>query len=279
MDKNAKLRNFYDLIVPNQLKDNEFVRVTLIGKTNSDDELSRDFASNQFVKSFDEFCNLISKYRYSRNIYMSIATVNDNGTGEATNQLRRQVVFIDFDKKDYEHYKTLKDFTTHIKAQLPELYNHAIVDTGGGYHFYIAVEPTTDIKRLVEINRALVQILGADPRAASPTQIVRVPYSYNLKYEPRKTVSIVSNCYGTKQLKPYSLERLESIVRFAKRNKEMSDVAAQTTGTEFVHDTYYHCIEKMISEGANKGERNFCLGRIVKYLKEIRGYTRHSAQC
>jgi len=261
----TKLKSYFDLVVPQQLAENEYIRIMLINKY---------FKKNEFVKTYDEVVSIIEKHKHSNNIFIGSATNNGNDNGQADNLSRRQVIFLDFDKKDYPQYKDAKAFTAHIKKKLPQLYNHCMIDSGNGYHFYVAIEPTNDIERLVNINKDLAMILGADPNAVKITQVFRVPKTFNLKSDARKPVSVIYNTYGSDKFKRYTLNSLENMVKFSLKNEA---IKKELPKIEYLHNTHYHCIEKMIHEGADKGERNFCLGRIVKYLKDIKGLSKHNA--
>jgi len=265
IDKREKtLRGYFGLIVPIDLADDEFVRISVFRK---DTVQEKTF----FIKTVDDLIGIIGKYRYAWNVYINAATVKGQKGGKREDLFRRQILFLDFDKKDYPEYKTVTNFVTHIKRKLPQLYNHCIVDSGNGYHFYIAIKTSDDIDRVTRINAHIAKIVGADMSAVKTTQIMRIPTSLNLKQDS-KPVSIVSSVYGTDSFKPYELTRLESMMAAVSLSREIS----QKTPVSFSKLSYY-CIEKMLDEGCEKSERNFALGRIVKYLQEVRGYNEFTA--
>ena len=221
----------------------------------------------------------ISKYCQVYNLFVGLATTKGE-SGKAENMRARKAVMLDFDKKDFPEFKTARDFTAHIKAIIPELYIHAIVDTGHGYHFYIAIQRSVDNERVTAINKELAEILKADVKAALPTQLARIPTTYNLKnIDDRKCVNIVSNALERcpKTFKAYKIEQLEGFIHRIQQNE-----ANQADNTPLPKGTYskissYHCIGVMLAEGAKQGERNFCLGRITKYLQTIKGATKQNA--
>lgn len=252
------------------LAENEYIR--LVG-------IKADGTFTHFHKTVAEVKADISKYCQVYNLFLGVATSKEQ-SGKVENMRTRKAVMLDFDKKDFPEFKTAQDFTAHIKAIIPELYIHAIVDTGHGYHCYIAVQRTVDNERVTAVNKALAEILKADVKAALPTQLVRIPTTYNLKnLDDRKCVNIVTNALerSPKTFKPYKLEQLERFVQRIQQN-----AANQENNTPLPKGSYnkissYHCIGTMLAEGVKQGERNFCLGRITKYLQIIRGETKQNA--
>lgn len=241
-------------------------------KPNKDDLLG--YTKTFYIKTISELDDFIAKYKYNCNLFVGLSTYQDK-VGKADHAHARKVMFLDFDKKDFPQYEDIKDFTEHIKRKIPFLFNHCLVSSGNGFHFYIATQRTIDISRAVRINKNLAQSLGADLKAVSPTQLVRLPSSFNLKHD-KKPVLIVSNNYGAERFKPYTLNKLEQIISYIKQANEIKAIEALTP-VEYNKTSSYFCIQKMLSEGAKKGERNFCLGRITKYLKDIKGYRNENA--
>lgn len=220
----------------------------------------------------------IEKYKHIYNLYIGLATVRGEG-GTVENMRARQVLMLDFDRKDYPELKTAQDCTTLIKAKVPQLFVHMIVDTGHGYHAYIAINRCVNIERVTAANRALAEITGADLKATSPTQIARIPTSFNLKDDDHKPVTVVSNAWerSPTTFKRYNLQRLEGIIERIQQNEKNLESISQLPATTHKKTSSFHCVEAMLAEGAAEGSRNFCLGRIVAYLKTIKGYTQANA--
>jgi len=232
-----------------------------------------------WVRTFKKFEKMIKRYKPYSDIYICVATTKKD-LGAEKDLLRRQVLMCDFDiyKEESPHYgQSIEEAVKQIKKKMPDLYNHAIVCTGGGIHVYVAIEPTSEVRRASNVNKEIAAILGADLSACSVTQLVRVPETINYKYdkdsnpisetksdEKGKPVSIYNK--EIKITKPYTLEALERLIsKQEKQHPELHKVDWHKTAP-------YHCIEKMLNEGADKGERNFCLGRITKCLQDIKGY-------
>lgn len=255
------------------LEDDEYVRIIAI---KADD---KDVIITKFFKHKSEIQEFVNKYKYNFNIYVGLSTTKGKG-GTAEFMHRRRVLMVDFDKKDYPLYKTVEDFSAHIKSRIKILFTHMIIDSGNGYHFYIATNQLKNTQRMADVNKALGEILGADLKATLSTQIARLPTSLNLKdKENPKPVTIVANNLESApdKFKRYNLLKIENFIERYSRNTEILNKAPQTPPQEYKRCSSYYCIEAMLSEGVNQGERNFALGRIVKYLKDIKGYTEFNA--
>lgn len=274
--RTQNLKNYLKLIVdfdPKtddfKLKEQEFIRLKAIKPREHDAPLIKTW----YIKTIAELEDIIKKYKYNWNLYIGTCTTRSQHE-TAEYMMSRKVIFLDFDTKDYPQYEDVKDFEGHIKHILPYLFYHAVVDSGNGYHFYFATQKTIDIDRATRINKNLAKVLGADPKAVLPTQLMRLPTSLNLKHDA-KPVNIICNNYGNPQFKPYSLNKLERIISFAKQSAKVKEVQ-QLPVKEYNRVSGYYCIEKMFAEGARQGERNFCLGRITKYL-QMKGYNYNNA--
>ena len=271
MKINQNLKNYLKLLFDFdpvtddfKLKPQEYVRIKAIKPREHNTPLIKTW----YIKNVSELEDIIKKYKYNWNLYIGLATTKGkNETAEY--MLARKVMFLDFDLKDYPQYNDVKDFEQHIKRNLHYLFYHAVVDSGNGYHFYFATQRTVDNSRATRINKNLAKILGADPKAVLPTQLMRLPTSLNLKHDA-KPVNIICNNYGNPNFKPYSLNKLEKIVSYAKQSAKVKEVQ-QLPPKEYNKTSGYFCIEKMLAEGVQQGERNFCLGRITKYL-QLKGY-------
>lgn len=271
---NKSLENYLKIIFPQPLETNEYIRLMLQFA-----KAGNAAVSIKYVKTFEKVQEIVGKYKYTHNIFISLSTYfATDSDGNMAEPYRRQVVFLDFDSKDYPEFKDVKDFSAHIKGCMPSLFNHCIVASGsGGYHYYIATEVSTPDK-LSAINKKIARLTGADEKATLPTQLARLPTSYNLKNpDDKKYVNIVNNVYDTEQFRPYSISTLKSLANFTERNNKL-DIPEQEKPieTEIIKGKYY-CIEKMINSGCEKGERNFALGRITAYLKR-ENYTYHKAK-
>lgn len=255
------------------LEENEYIRIVAIKADN------KDIIITKFFKHKSEIEKFVSKYKYSFNIYIGLSTTKGQG-GTEPHMYKRRVLMVDFDRKDYPLYKTVEDFSGHIKARIKILFLHMVVDSGNGYHFYIATNQSKNAKRMAEVNNALGKILGADLKACLSTQIVRLPTSLNLKDKDNpKPVSVVVNNLESApdKFRRYNILKIENMIENYNKNMEILNKVPQKPPQEFTKNSSYYCIESMMSEGVKQGERNFALGRIIKYLKDIKGFTEFNA--
>lgn len=255
------------------LEDNEYIRIVAIKSDN------KDVIITKFFKHKSEIQEFVNKYKYNFNIYIGLSTTKGRG-GTLEFMYKRRVLMVDFDRKDYSLYKTVEDFSRHIKARIKILFLHMVVDSGNGYHFYIATNQLKNTQRMADVNKALGEILGADLKATLSTQIARLPTSLNLKdKENPKPVTIVANNLESApdKFRRYNLLKIENFIERYSRNTEILNKAPQTSPQEYKKCSSYYCIEAMLSQGVNQGERNFALGREVKYLKDVKGYTEFNA--
>lgn len=299
MDNYIKTREFLKVLFPGDLAQDEYITLWIKGnfkkKESQHDKAiqllfgdmetqdQKDITMQLHCKSIDEAIETINKYIYSFNIFVSLPTTDGKGR-KKENLINRNVIAFDFDKKDYNDIKELSFYIDKFKEHCPGLYYHMVVDSGNGYHFYIITEKTTDHKRITKINETISKKLGADDKARLETQVLRVPGTRNLK-EPTnpKYVNLVVNNTNTDKFRPYTLEELEN--RFCKEfkvnteiNKDNKPINYKSLGKAInVNYDGMTCIINMIKEKCiPTGHRNFCLGRIVNFLK-VKGYTEGKA--
>lgn len=269
------------MLYPEKFKDNEYIRMIAlrrdkngeVGKKEGDREI-------RYVKSFSAFQWFINKYRETHDVYNQIATNRGRKDGTITSQRMRKVIYLDFDRKDYPNMKDARDCTRMIKNKIPKLFLHGCINSGHGFHYYVSIEPTCKVNEVVEINKALVSILGADIKAASPTQISRPPCTYNHKlddgtydYENKEKwsfVKVIDNRYKVgNQFRTFKLPYLSKLINYYNQEQEnIKILERQKYDYESLNEyPCYLCIRKMLNEGADKGQRNFWHGRIVNMLK------------
>lgn len=270
------------MLYPTILKDDEYIRIVLLRKGDNN-----SFQKAIFVKTFEEFEATISKYKYNYDVYTQLATNRGNTDGTKTSQRQRKVLYLDFDFQDYPELanEDISVFSAKIKDKLPHLYISCGVASGNGYHFYISIKPSCDIKSITELNISLAELVGADLNACKPTQIARVPTTYNHKiskgiydYKAKdkwKYCKVVFNMYEANNLfKPYSLDAISNYINKYKANKKA--VVELEEYRQKVNWDYssrnkphsYLCIQKVFNEGADIHQRNFWLGRIVKMFQK-----------
>ena len=192
---NEQLKRYYEMLYPSQLKENEYVCLFMV-KTDKEgntacNEDGSEIKFHKYVKNYEQYEEYIGKYKYNYHIYTALATVKFDKNKELhrreANMRQRRVLFIDFDKKDYPNLHNVQEFTQMVKDKLPNLFLHAIYDSGNGYHFYTIIEPTCKVRELCELNKEICQLVGADTNACKVTQVARVPGTYNRKQMNRES--------------------------------------------------------------------------------------------
>lgn len=232
-------------MVLGEIKKDDFIRMVRI---------DNDYKHVEFFRSVSDALEFVERNKYRGNIYYSLGTT-DGTAGATENIKRRRVLAFDFDKKELGEDFNYKDIIRLFKKI--GIYYHALVSSGNGYHVYVLVEDTQEISKLIEVNKALAKRLNADMQAVKPTQILRVPSTFNMKDEKkRKNVNIIFMATEDKQ-KQYNLDKLYNKYCISYDNKHI----------QYVKTSMTPCIVKML-EGAGEGHRNFVLGRLTAYFKK-----------
>lgn len=282
------------MVFPAHLRENEFICLFFV-KTdkegnsviNSDGE---EVKFHKYVKNFEQYQECISRYMFNYHVYNALATVKLDKNGELhrreSNMRQRKVLFIDFDKKDYPNFDNVTDYTKMIKDRLPDTFLHAYYDSGHGYHFYIVVNPTCNIRELTNLNKEICELVDADTNACKVTQVARVPGTFNRKYlnydgkfPMVKEIDHYKNHeYSRQHFHPCNIGYIKRRVADAK-NKIESELESKhlkrwNYSGDGINFTSYPCLctEKVLHEGADKTQRNTWLGRIISMLKN-QGYT------
>lgn len=273
------------MLYPYKLKENEYIRMLAL-RRDKDGNVGSEKGDKivSYVNNFEAYRSFIYKYRSTHDVYNQIATNRGKENGNIHSQRCRKVLYLDFDAKDYPEMKDARDCTSMIKDKIPKLFLHACISSGHGFHYYISIKNTCKMNEVVDINKELVSILGADTKAASPTQISRPPCTYNHKlddgsydYENKEKwqyVKVITNRYMTgQQFRAYKLSYISKLIRYYYQEQENNKILAkQRYQYESLNDyPCYLCVRKMMNEGADKGQRNFWHGRIVKML-QMEGY-------
>lgn len=220
-----------------------------------------DGFSYHYFKSIEEAEIFIDRNRGKSDVYAGLATTLQK-SGEKEYLSSRNCLAFDFDAKDFEGNKLNHRDILEIFKSIG-LYYHLMIDSGHGYHVYAFTERTTDIDRITELNKQIATKLGADPKGTLPTQILRVPQTFNYKEEQTKQVVTV---HMNNNIRLYSLEELEK--RFVKNLNPYMDTKERKI-KRIKSDMF--CVMEML-KGVPKGHRNTALGRIIKYYQQ-RGYS------
>lgn len=251
LDKQYELKKFLKIIFNNfEFNDNEYVRILQLN----------DKTNYKKVSYFNDVDDLIkfttSKYTKFNNTFFNLSTTTQK-SGDDENLVKRYVLGFDFDKKDYDYNFTHKHVIEKFKSL--GLWYHALVDSGYGYHVYIAIEETSDLDKVNEVQKTIAKLLECDMNATLKTQILRVPYTFNMKHDKAKEVKIISQ-FDKKTIKKYDINILHKKY-CSEFRKSDNDVVLN------LNSSYPLCVQKALREGSKVGFRNRDLFNIVIALK------------
>ena len=215
------------------------------------------------VTFFNDIDDLVSfstkKQRIYKNTYFTLSSVDINAeNGQAESLVYRYCLGFDFDKKDFGegfNYQSILDKLNNLG-----LWGHCAIDSGNGYHIYMFIERTNDLKKVEEVQIALARLLNADLNATKTTQILRLPYTWNVKNK-LKEVKII-HMFERDTIKRYNIDNLHR--RFCTNFRDDSN------NKIFVNGNFPPCVEKALNNGSKVGNRNNDLFNIVIALK-LRG--------
>lgn len=123
-----------------------------------------------------------------KDIYVGVAT-REKGKGTKEDIVEIPAVWVDIDFKD----TTKEEVEKHLDTF--KLEPSIVVNSGRGLHLYwILKNPATygDVKRIEDINRRIVKHFGGDKAAVEAARILRLPGTYNQKYNPARLVILES---------------------------------------------------------------------------------------
>lgn len=248
IDKQYELKKFFKAIFCSEFEENEYIRIL---QTNEKSNFSK-------VSYFNDIDDLIkfttNKHRVFNNTYFNLCTTNSN-SGSEKDLVKRYVLGFDFDKKHYEDGFNVENVVEKFKKI--GLWFHIIVDSGNGYHAYMMIEPTSNLDKVNEVQNALAELLDCDKDALLKTQILRVPYSFNIK-DKAKEVKIIYQ-FDRKTIKRYDINQLHK--RFCSEFRESNKVVIN------LNNSYPPCVQKALENGSMVGNRNRDLFNIVIALK------------
>lgn len=214
-----------------------------------------------YFNDIDDLVNFSSsKYNYHNNTYFQLSSTD--GVGGSEEHLKyRYCLGFDFDKKDLGADFNHKDIINLFKGI--KIYCHCIVDTSNGYHAYIMINKTNDMEMVDEVQKALATKLNADLNAIKTTQILRIPFTYNVKGDKPKGVKLVHlEPYDSDKFKAYDIEFLyqkNCNSKVIKSNKQITYTLNNTNMPK--------CIENILMNGSADGDRYRDLCNIVVALR------------
>lgn len=205
-----------------------------------------------FFETKEELLNWTAFHSF--NIRLSIFTKSAK-SGASEHSSDTGVIFADYDNLKLSEIKTRLD-----KANLPD--PTAIVKTSAnGYHLYWQLYNRAG-KKAEQVFKEVARRTGADSTQAGLQAGGRLPNTYNIKNKPVKCRIIEINPEKRYQLQ-FIAETLGIKVR-------------ETYQKELIPDVDRPCIKSLL-QGVDRGQRNFALGRITKYLQH-RGISKRESR-
>lgn len=132
----------------------------------------------------------------SKDIYVGVAT-REEGKGGKKDIIEIPAVWVDIDFKNTSEEEARK------KIEEFDLEPSMIARSGDGFHlYYILNKPAKhkDIEKIEAINKKLADYFGGDMAAVEAARILRLPGTYNYKYNPPRPVtleSVTNHLYST----------------------------------------------------------------------------------
>lgn len=259
IDTQYNLKKFFKLIYRDIDFKEESIRV--FQNNNNNYKKESTYSKVLFFNDIDELIKFsTNKYIRQNNTYFNLATTDGEGGAEEHLKYRYCLGF-DFDKKDNPGL-TAKDILNKFKKL--KIHYHALVDSGNGYHVYVCINKTSNLKMVDEVQKELIKRLGADKEADLKTQILRVPYTFNIKDYPKRVKIITMDDRNSDQFRPYNIEFLYK--------KNCIQVGTHEEGIQskyILNNTNIpNCIKSVIENGSEEGNRYKDLQNIVVALRQ-----------
>ena len=224
-----------------------------------------DFQKVKFFNDIDDLVKFTSENIYNVHTYFTLATTNGKD-GKEENLVTRTVLGFDFDKKTEEAGFSHIDIINRFKAA--GLWYHVLVDSGHGYHAYLCIKPTKDICKVAAVTESIRELIGADPNAAQSTQLLRVPYTFNVKEKDAvKPVNIIKS-YDAESIKPYDINILYKRFCCNIKDTNVKDTTDRVTRFTLNNVNVPPCVAEILTKGSPEGTRYNDLLNIVVILRE-----------
>lgn len=262
----AELVRFFNTLYHNFNSQDESIRIV----SSSQDGL---FNSPIYFNSINKLCSYVDNDMNvcGRNTYFSLATTDGLG-GKTENLKRRYFLAFDFDEKELGDNCNKTEILNRFR-NIGVFYN-CIVSSGHGFHVYVLIEPTDNIQLVNKVEKAIASLVGADMNAVKPTQLLRIPFTYNVKESVKKVVLIHLDKEDDKvtikrddEVKINKINR-RSIEWYS--NKFMPSENSGKTHIEYVLQSTElpECISNMLKDGSKEGTRESDLCNLVVILRK-----------
>ena len=195
-----------------------------------------NFTQQIYFNNYNEGLAIIEKYRHNE-CYLGLATTNDKKDWRNENLINRSTILIDIDEEELD----IKDILDKCKAA--QIFGHAFVNSGRGWHIYLKLDKNYPIEEVTEVNKQLVKLFGADENACLTTQIARVPHTKNFKVNTYASIVQTNN-----RVDPYSLKKL--------KDHKVSKLKSGNTELEIKSIEDVYCFSQLVKSGVSRGLRN-----------------------
>ena len=259
-DIKQKMLEFFTTIFRGIDFNKEYIRIAI---------LNDSFTRITFYNDFNRLVNYCYNNRYN-NLYFQLATVKTDTDGKEDNLCKRYCLSLDYDKKELGENFGIENIN-HLFINELKIYAHFIVNSGHGYHVYTCIEPTTDIIKVNSVQKVLANKTGADLNAVKTTQLLRVPYTYNMKNKEdiRQVKLIKSSNYNDERFNVKNID-----FYYDKNCNSKVQNTAEGENKKYISIEYALgssnlplCIEKILKEGSEEGNRYYDLTNIVVALR------------
>lgn len=251
IDFKYELKKFFRLLYGLLGKD-EYIRIM---QSNKD-----GVVSEAYFNDIDDLIDFCLKRCFEKNTYFELATTDGVG-GSEEHLLTRSFIGLDFDKKELGESFSHKDIINMFIES--KIHYHALVDSGHGYHVYIMIKKTSDLDMVDKVQKALCERFGADVKAVKKTQLLRVPFTFNIKDRLKKVNIIKQDDRHGELFKPYDIEFLhEKNCNRAKQEKQDTKITSISYNTNLPV-----CIKTILDNGSVDSERYSDLCNIVVTLR------------
>ena len=145
----------------------------------------RIFVPQGNIEAVNEF---IKNHR-QEDLYWGVAVRRDSTSGALKNCLHLTTLFVDLDFKAFPSAEAARE-----KLQQFPLQPSYIVNSGGGLHCYWLLTDPIDLQTRAadakDLLRRLARAIGGDMDAAEPARVLRIPGTFNYKYNPPRLVTL-----------------------------------------------------------------------------------------
>lgn len=238
------------------LVENQYLRVFQNDK-------DKTFSKVNFFNNIDDMVKYCADKSMGVNTYFELATTTGE-SGTEQDLLYRYCLGFDFDKKDFEDSFSYKDIMFKFKEL--GLWYHAIVDSGNGFHVYVMINKTNDLNKVGKVQEILCDKLNADKHAIKVSQLLRIPYTFNVKSEKAKMVRVV-HLFDKSTIKPYSIDKLYSRFYTAKEQEKEKEISNRNSTYTIKTSNLPICINMILDNGSEEGNRNADLQKIIVSLR------------